>query len=348
MKERKKLRGRTVPEEEKWTDENLEEEEKLMQDEEIENIDDDDPEPEEEPSNEDIDSVIFGLNELDKLTEHTSENAFKLKERLLFLKNGRKMSNEEICEWMGWTRAGQPNSKNIDLFCGNEHKRKWDKVLPKIFFQKIIRKLVRNNLWYSKEFQQAIIDRPHHMYHSLVAWLGVGERTEEEMRDDMEGNYRVYRHSMYQNDKVVVGRCQIEYLEKPDFALQVTETYGLQAEPTTKPISFRGLGETYTGYICRKNQHYYIFTRDKPGDRFNHTSLPNLRRGNTKKVVMLYGVTLGIFDGRVYTSPIMYERVDNPRHDWKKGIGVFPHEKIPATVMQFLNQNKPESHYKII
>ena len=281
-------------------------------------------------------------DDLTELAKVTKENAFKLRERLATFRRDKKYSYAKIVAELGWRIGVNPGEHFLAKFVSDFDTRwkGWEKYRSE--FHQIIEWLMKIGAWHSHKFYMALEEREDFMFHALALWLQVGERTHEEMRDEAQGHYRVYRHSVYHDGMYVVGHCEISYNTKT-FALAVTENYALPAETGTKRIKFRKLCETYTGYVCRKNQQYYIVTRDAAGDRYNHTSLPNLRRGQDKKLILMYGQTLGLFDGRAYTSRIMYERVENGKLNWDKSIGVFQEKDIPLTVRNYLNENPNRS-----
>ena len=57
----------------------------------------------------------------------------------------------------------------------------------------------------------------------------------------------------------------------------------------------------------------------------------------------MYGQILGLFDGRAFTSRIMYERVEDEKIKWANTIGVYRESDIPTTVWNYLNEDPKRS-----
>ena len=266
---------------------------------------------------------------LNRQLEINDKNLLMLKERIVHLNKEKGMAYQYIIDEAKLTNT---SVSKLSRFCTQHDK--WKHTLVTSDYKLLVTWIIGNGYWNDNSFSSSISSLEHNIYHSLCSFLMIGQGTKDDIEERAPGLYRVYRHSILLPKQYVVGMSKI-WKDENTQAICVIEEYGRDSEKTGE-IEFRGIYESYHGYMTQKGGNYYLLTRDESVSTLNMTTLPYGRR-DKDVITMMYGMTQGTMDKNSYSSKIFYERFDGEEDDLKQYIGLYKKRDMPKIVLNYLN-----------
>jgi hypothetical protein len=268
------------------------------------------------------------------------ENLKLLRQRLLDLQIEKTISPYSLAKRLGW-HDDEAKKKKIYRFL----KRPVENInhFENEEYQTIAKELLETELWEVETVFDHSSKKPDQLWFALNSFLNVPAGSKLNMGNRAPGIFRVYRHSVLRKNKYIIGFCRIEQNPKTK-ALIVEERFKLKErtkEGKISKISFRPLAENYKGYMTRRNKYYYIITHDQTASRLQFSVLPYVRMEDNEVNVLMYGLVLGLLDGRIYCSRIVYERLEPEMEEAAlEEVNVYDEGDISPVVLTYLKGNE--------
>lgn len=253
------------------------------------------------------------------------ENAEILRARLLdVVVTSRQCTYKEMIDGAGLQTSPATLSRyangHLDWkkFGGHNHKA-------------IVDFLQREGYWYNRRYISSIQSVPDHLYHSIVSYFSIRSGTEDNVRRQTRGLYRVYTPSLTIPGGIIVGMSTI-FHDDDSQAMKVKETYSYRENVDGKALSLRTLVDSFEGYIFRKSKKYFFFMKDSSSSSLRIVIIPSPFRQSVE-ITTMTGMVLGTIHNRAYTSRIFYERFDGTEDELQEQCNIYPESDIPTPVM---------------
>ena len=238
--------------------------------------------------------------------------------RIIFLLRFEKQKVKQgtLAREVGWTES------QLSKWC-NGHSG-WDTITIERY-EKLINLLLKLDLLVTDEYVRSIdAFFPASAYHAISRFWEVDKANVEFVNTECEGIYRVYRPSMFFPGHTFIGRFEI-YFDGSAKAIRCAEFYTSRGSENLPLKEFR-----LTGFCIP--QRNYMMVVSKPinsGDvqvKYITDALPF--DNASRKISNMQGCVSDMQGGRIYTAPLLFERVTDGVFEWR----LCPNERLPLHV----------------
>ncbi len=174
-------------------------------------------------------------------------------------------------------------------------------------------------------------DFPDLLFHGVRLWLESTQESLDDLRQNFEGVYAIYRHSLIKPGNVLVGCLTITYLDTG--VVTTKEHYRVDGTEEANEKIFE-----LDGYIFRKNKRYYALAKHVGTSELQtlYFDDPLLRGGrhHGSHVVTLSGVVFDSQGHDFYATRFVCARATEPPR-----LEVMPFEGVPDQIKRMLEES---------
>jgi len=266
----------------------------------------------------------------------TQENAIKLADRLHALKEKGAFNYKHLVITCGLVRTGGDNAvqRAQERFAywhnhAVKDEKEWRR-LPERAFYRVTDYVMQLEGKTSGGIKSLQHDFPDLLFHGMRLWLESTQDSLDDLRQNFEGVYAIYRHSLIKPRHVLVGCLTITHLDTG--VVTTKEHYRLDGTDKANEKTFE-----LDGYIFRKNLRYYALAKHVATSEIQtlyfDDHLPRGgRRHDGTQVANLGGV---VFD----TQGFYATRFACARATERPSLEVKPFEELPDQIKRMLEKS---------